>query len=108
MAYEITGIVRQVLPLIQGIGQKGPWGRQIVIIEYQDGKYLSKIALENSNKYEEFGKLQVGQSITARFNVQSREWQGKWFTSAVCFAWTVLGGQSAPSAAPQPSGDAPF
>ncbi len=108
MSYEITGTVKKVLPLVSGVGQKGPWGRQTVVLEYQDGNYTHKIALECSNKYEEFGKLKVGQSITARFDVQSREWQDKWFTSATCFSWHVLGGQEAPRPTAPTTEEEPF
>lgn len=96
MKFEITGTISKVLPPVTGVGQRGPWGRQTIILNYKDGNYDKFVALENSNKYEEFGRLQVGQSITAKFDVSCREWQGKYFTSLNCFAWTVLGGATAP------------
>jgi len=89
----IEGRVIAVPPAKTGMGQKGPWGRQTVVIEYDDGRYSSKLALDNSNKYEEFGKLRVGQMVTFHYDVVSREYEGKYYTSANCFDWQMEGAQ---------------
>lgn len=95
MSYTAKGQVIAVLPPVTGVGQKGPWGRCTVVVETQDGNYKKTIALENTSKYEDFSKLRIGQEIEAKFDVTSRQYQGKWYTSVNCFAWTVT---STPSA----------
>lgn len=94
MKNEIKGIVVSVLPAQKGMGNNGPWCRQTVVIEYESGRYNRKLALEcNNNKAEEFGKLQQGQTIVAYYDVTSREYNGKWYTTANVFDWKVEGGR---------------
>ena len=40
----IKGRVVAVPPMATGEGQRGPWKRQTVVIEFQDGRYTSKLA----------------------------------------------------------------
>ena len=106
MSYELTARVKQVLPAVTGMSAKGPWGRVTVVVEYTDGNFTRTLALENKSKYEEFAKLQPGQFVKFKFDVTSREWQGKYFTTANCFAWDVQGG--AKPAQAESSKDMPF
>ena len=97
MKNEIIGRVVEVPRPQTGMGQRGPWGRQTVVIEYESGRYTQKLALENSNKYEDFGKLRVGQRVKFHYDVTSREFNGKYYTTANCFDWQVEGAQSSPA-----------
>ena len=95
MRNEIKGKIIAVPPVQRGQGQRGPWSIATVVIEYEDGRYMNKLALEcRSNKAEEFGRLQVGQSGTFYYDVTSREYNGKFYTSANCFDWKIEGSQA--------------
>lgn len=87
---ELQGKVFAVLPLQSGTSARGEWKRQTVVFSVDDGKFETKIAVENVKKADEFGKLNVGDEVKFRFDVSSREFQGKWFTSATCWYWEVL------------------
>lgn len=90
MNNEVKGKVIAVLPAQTGIGQRGPWRRQTVVIEYENGRYNQTLALEcSSSKAEDFGKLQVGQEVTIKYDVTSREYNGRYYTTANAFDWTV-------------------
>ena len=90
MNNEIKGRVVSVPPALTGMGQRGPWRRQTVVIEYESGRYTQKLALEcSNNKAEDFGKLKVGQLVTIHYDVTSREYNGKHFTTANAFDWKV-------------------
>jgi hypothetical protein len=90
MNNEIKGRVVSVPPALTGMGQRGPWRRQTVVIEYESGRYTQKLALEcSNNKAEDFGKLKVGQLVTIHYDVTSREYNGKYFTTANAFDWKV-------------------
>lgn len=91
---EIKGKVIAVLPKVSGVGSNGPWARQTVVVEFFEGEYPTKLALENSNKAEEFGRLHVGDEISAKFSVSSREYQGKWYTSTRCYSWSIVSAAS--------------
>lgn len=95
MNFEVHGRVIQSPVTQSGSGANGLWGRTQVVIEITDGNYTKKLALENRKKFQEFASLKVGQSGTFKFDVSSREWNGKWFTSAECWSWQL--DQDAPS-----------
>lgn len=90
MRNEVRGRVIDVPKPRTGVGKNGPWTRQTVVIEYEDGRYTNKLALENgSNRAEEFGKLKKGQTGVFYYDVSSREYNGSYYTSANCFDWRL-------------------
>ena len=109
MTVEFTGKVVNALPLQSGVGARGPWARATVVFEVQEGRYSQKIACENTNKAEEFSRLQPGQMVHVKADVSSREYNGKWFTSALCFEFEAQGAQPQQQqyAAPPASGSGP-
>jgi hypothetical protein len=113
MNNEVKGRVVAIPPAQTGMGQRGPWRRQTVVVEYEAGRFNQKLALEcSNNKAEAFGNLQIGQMVSIKYDVTSREYNGKWYTSANAFDFSVEGAQQqyqapSPATAPQ-SGDAPF
>lgn len=94
MTIEFTGTVFEVLPLASGIGRSGPWARSTVVFELSEGRFTTKIACENTKEAEKFSKLKKGQTVKVKADVTSREYQGRWFTSAVCWDFKVEGGDS--------------
>lgn len=85
---DIKGKVFQVLPMQSGTSANGEWKRQTVIVEYQDGQYTSKVALDNAKKADEFAKVEVGEEYTFKCNTPtSREYNGRWYTSITCWGW---------------------
>lgn len=107
MNNEIKGKVIEVLPMQSGETRSGgTWYRQTVVLEYESGRYTQQIALEcGTSKAPDFGKLQKGQIVKVRYDVTSREYNGRWYTSANAFEWEVLSGGRTPQA---PAGDDPF
>lgn len=93
MTIEFTGKVVAVLPLQQGVGQRGPWARATVAFDVPDGRYTQKIACENTNNAEQFARLQPGQMVHVKADVSSREYNGKWYSSILCYEFSVQGGQ---------------
>ncbi len=89
MVIEFRGKVAQVLPLTSGTSQRGSWSRATVVFEVQDGRYTQKIACENTNDAERFSRLSIGQTVKVKADVSSREYNSKWFTSALCFEFEV-------------------
>ena len=90
MNNEVIGRVVSVPPAQTGMGQRGPWRRQTVVIEYENGRYSQQLALECSNsKAEDFGKLRVGDIVSIKYDVTSRSYNDKWYTTANAFDWKV-------------------
>lgn len=92
MKNEVRGRVISVPQAQTGMGKNGPWRRQTVVIEFENGRYNEKLALEcSNNRAEEFGRLQPGCMVTFFYDVTSREYNGRFYTTANCFDWKVDG-----------------
>ena len=85
---EVQGVLKQILPIESGESKSGKtWQKQTIIIETADA-YPKQIAVEVSEKA--LSRLQdysEGMTITCSINIESREYNGKWFTSVR--AWKI-------------------
>jgi hypothetical protein len=98
MASEVTGKVFKIYP-IEEIKEKQ---KQSFVIEVA-GQYPYKLALECWGKTVEYSsKLKEGQQVTVSYDVSSREWSDKWFTSAKAFK-IVANGQGASNPVNEPN-----
>lgn len=101
MIFEQTGVVIEILPTRTWMGQNGPGGVATVVIEFYDGQYKKHLALENKRNYEQFAQLRQGTTIKARYTVESRKAGERWFTSANCISWEIVGATAQPQGAYQ-------
>ena len=88
---EIKGQVVAILPLEQGITKAGKdWQKLTIVIEFNEGNYQKKLALSatKSELIQTLQNLKQGDSITASINLESREFNGKWFNSVN--VWKVV------------------
>jgi hypothetical protein len=83
---EIQGVLKQILKTESGESKSGKtWQKQTIIVETQE-TYPKLIAIEVSEKA--ISRLQdysIGQTITCSINIESREYNGHWFTSVKCW-----------------------
>jgi hypothetical protein len=94
---EIKGKVKSVLPVETGAGKNGKeWKRQDFIIEFMDGEFSKILALttRSDNAFNIVSKLKAGQDVTVQFNIESREYNGKYYTNAT--AWKIEAVAAAP------------
>ncbi len=104
---EFEGTVFQILPPASGTSARGEWQRQEVIFEMQDGSYSRKVAVTFFNKPNDVAALKVGAMYTVSFNIESREYQGRYYTNVT--AWRVQPKQvEAPAPVEAPSYAAPM
>lgn len=87
MVMEFTGKIIAVLPLQTGTGKSGnAWSKQEYVIESEE-KYPKRMCFGAWNdKINELSICQ-GESLKVFFNVDAREWQGRWFNEIS--AWKV-------------------
>jgi hypothetical protein len=79
---EIKGKVIVVSPIEVGTSNAKEWSKQNIVIEEIEGTYPKKIALQSFGKIVETTKnLKIGQVITAHINIESREYNSKWYTN---------------------------
>jgi hypothetical protein len=85
---EIQGTLKQILPLESGESKSGKaWQKQTIVVETQE-TYPKLIAIEVSEKsISRLQDYQIGHTITCSINIESREYNGRWFTSVK--AWKI-------------------
>lgn len=98
---ETTGRITAVLPKQSGVSQRtgNPWQRQDIVIEFAAGSYYRKVAMTISGEnVDRFANLMVvGQTVTAHWDVNAREWNGRWFNEIT--AWNITADNTAANAA---------
>lgn len=89
---QLTARLINVLPLQTGNGKNGQWRKQDIIVE-TDGQYPKKVCIAIWGDKINESQLQVGNQLKIEFDVESREFNGKWYTD--CKAWKIeLAGSS--------------
>ena len=85
---EIQGTIIQVLPLETGVSKSGnSWQKKNFVIE-TGGQYPKKVCINLFGDNVEKFPLQVGQSVTASIDIESREFNGRWYTDVR--AWNIV------------------
>lgn len=80
MSLEVTGKLIAKLGQQTGQGKNGTWVRQDFIIETQE-QYPKKICLSAwGDKVRDFDSFAMGELIKASINIESREYNGRWYT----------------------------
>jgi hypothetical protein len=103
MAMELKGKVIQLLPLQSGTSKKGQWKKQEFIVE-TPGQYPKKVCLSLWGDKVDQLSVSVGDEISAMVDLESREYNGRWYTEARVWKVDATGATSAPSmqSAPPP------
>lgn len=87
MSIELTGKLIQTLPQQSGTGKNGPWVKQDFIIE-TPGDFPKKICISVwGDKAKEVSAFKEGDEIKASVNIESREFNEKWYTDVK--AWRL-------------------
>lgn len=69
----------KLLPLQTGIGKNGQWRKQDIIVE-TDSQYPKKICLSIWGDKINDKQLIIGNQLDITFELESREFNGKWYT----------------------------
>lgn len=118
---EATGKIIAILPAYSGVSQRtgNPWCTQTFVLETIE-QYPKKIPFEvfGEDRIRQFN-LQMGETVTIHFDVDGREYNGRWYPSVKCFNVVRQGQQQVavtqqqtgqvqqPTPAPQPQVAAP-
>ena len=83
---QATGKIIAVLPPKSGTSAAGKqWTAQTYVMEL-DGQYPKRIPFEvfGEDRIKEFDMHQ-GDTMTIQFDIDGREWQGKWYAKITCY-----------------------
>jgi len=87
---DISGKVIQLLPLQTGQGKNGTWKKQEFILETGD-TYPKKVCIAVWGDKIDMGSYKPGDEVEVSFDVESREYNGRWYTDVK--AWKITGKQ---------------
>lgn len=106
MSIKIKGRIVTALPEVSGVAKNGnPWRKREYVLE-TEGQYPKKVAFSVMGDKIENLNLAVGQSVEVSVDIESREYNGRWYTSVSAYASTPI--QAAqPQAQPQYNAPAP-
>jgi Domain of unknown function (DUF3127) len=83
---QLTAKLVQLLPLQSGTGKNGQWKKQDIIVE-TDATYPKKVCISVWGDKIETASLQPGSLLKIDFDVESREFNGRWYTDIK--AWKI-------------------
>ena len=84
---EIIGKLFTVLEEQTGQGKNGQWKKISFVLEI-DGNFPKMVCLEAwSERVDQVKQLQAGQNLKVEFDLESREYNGRWYTNAK--AWKI-------------------
>jgi hypothetical protein len=84
---EISGTIIGLLPLQSGQGKNGnPWKKQEFILE-TSAQYPKKVCISLWGDKVDQHRVNIGDKVTASIDVESREYNGRWYTDVR--AWKI-------------------
>jgi len=83
---EIKGTVVQILDVMSGESQKGTWRKQGYILELP-GSYPRKVCVDVWGDNIDNFQIKEQEELTVSIDINSREYNGKWYTDIK--AWKV-------------------
>ncbi len=99
MALEIQGKLMKIMEPVTGDGRNGAWTKQDFLIETFE-TYPKKVYISAwGDKIDQLKRFQPGQDIKASINIESREYNERWYTDIK--VWKI---DPADATAPAPGG----
>ena len=84
---ELEGILKQILPPTSGTSPRGAWTKQDFVIEQNDN-FNKKVCISVwGDKVSDLTRLNIGDKISVGINVESREYNNRWYTEIR--AWNI-------------------
>ena len=96
---EITGKIIVALPEQSGVSKAGnTWKKKEYVLETQE-TYPKKVHFDLFGDKADKYPLTVGQTVKLSFDIESREYNGRWFTSIRGWQAEPIDAAAAPAAA---------
>lgn len=95
---EIEGKIVQILEAQKGTSQKGEWKKQSFVVETAE-QFPKKVCIDVFNDKIPLSSFSTGNMVKVYINLESREFNGKWYTNVNGWKIEILGAAAhAPSA----------
>ena len=83
---QLTAKLIQRLQIQTGTGKNGVWNKQEIIVE-TDAQFPKKICISVWGDKINESQLKIGNELKIDFDIESREFNGKWYTDLK--AWKI-------------------
>ncbi len=80
----------QILPMQTGEGKNGTWRKQEIIVE-TDGQIKRKVCVSIWGDKINESILKIGNVLNISFDVESREYNGRWYTDVKAWKTELAG-----------------
>ena len=95
---NITGKIIDLMPLQTGMSKNGQWRKQDIVIETQE-QYPKKVCVSIWGDKINESHLVIGNILDISFELESREFNGKWYTDVK--AWKINLSENASAQKPE-------
>lgn len=97
---EIEGKIIRDLPLQEGVSRAGnPWKKKEWVLE-TFGQYPKQVCFHFFGDRVDSNPLRIGESYVISYDIESREYNGRWYTDIRAFASRPLDQSAAQPVAP--------
>lgn len=99
---ELQGKIIAALPERSGVSARGEWKVQEFVLETVDAQFPRKMVFDvfGADRLQRFN-IQVGQTVSVAFDIDAREYNGRWYNSIRAFDVRLVDlSQPAPAAVP--------
>lgn len=104
---ELKAKLKTILPLQQGVSQKGKWQKCDALVTTTSGQFTRDVCLSFfGDKVNLLAQCQPGNSYSFSVDLNSREHNGRWYNDIICWKVEVVP-QQQPQFAPQTAQFAP-
>ena len=83
---QITAKIIQLLPLQAGVSRNGEWKKQDIVVETNE-RFPKKICISIWGDKINPAQLKTGNLLDIDFDIESREFNGRWYTDVK--AWKI-------------------
>lgn len=101
---ELAGKITHVLEEKSGTSSRGAWRKQEYVIEIP-GDYPKQVCFMVWGDKIDQMKISEGDELTVHFDIESREYNGRWYTDVKAWRVDRSGGQAANSGDEPPQWD---
>jgi len=88
---EIKAKLIQLMPIQTGMGKNGEWKKQEFIVETIGSQYPKKICISAWGDKINESVLKEGNEINISFDLESREYNGRWYTDVKAWKLEMAG-----------------
>lgn len=93
MSLELQGRIIKILPKQSGEGRNGAWQKQEFVIETTGEQYPRKICCSAwGEKVDTLSRFQINDEVKVGINIESREYNERWYTDVRAWKIDLVGG----------------